>query len=116
MPKQTAKCCHQDVTIFFRDTNRWKSPSHDSKEPDLVEIISDRDVRNLYDLSICILKIRKKAKDEGRENVYDNLALEKFMDEFTLMIDNISSKKNIKDYISHIMGARFGIDVPVKYQ
>ena len=46
-----------DVTVFFRDTSKWKSPSPDSKEPELdnskvllAEIISDRDVKNLYDL------------------------------------------------------------------
>lgn len=112
-----------DITVFFRDTSKWKSPSPDSKEPELdnskmlsVEIISDRDVKNLYDLSMCILHIRKRAKDENRETIYDNRVLEQFMDEFTLMIGEISRKKNIKDYISHVMGARFGIDVPVKYQ
>lgn len=110
-----------DITVFFRDTSKWKSPSSDSKEPDsskmlLAEMISDRDVKTLYDLSMCILHIRKKAKDENRENVYDNRALEEFMDEFTLMINEISRKKNIKDYISHVMGARFGVDVPIKYQ
>ena len=112
-----------DVTVFFRDTSKWKSPSHDTKEPELdnskmlsTEIISDRDVKNLYDLSMCILHIRKKAKDENRETVYDNRTLEEYMNEFTLMIDEISRQKNIKDYISHVIGARFGIDVPVKYQ
>ena len=107
-----------DVTVFFRDTDKWKSPDHKHKEPELElsEIISDRDVKNLYDLSMCILHIRKNAKDENRETIYDNRALEQFMDEFTLMINEISRKKNIKDYISHVAGARFGIDVPVKYQ
>ena len=112
-----------DVTVFFRDTSKWKSPSPGTKEPELdnskmllAEIISDRDVKNLYNLSMCILHIRKKAKDENRETVYDNCALEQFMNEFTLMINEISRKKHIKDYISHVMGARFGIDVPVKYQ
>lgn len=94
-----------DVTVFFRDTSKWKSPSPGSKEPELdsskmlsAEIISDRDVKNLYDISMCILHIRKKAQDENRKTVYDNRALEEFMDEFTLMIDEISRKKNIKDY------------------
>ncbi len=110
-----------DVTVFFRDTSKWRSQSPDSKELDnskipLAEIISDRDVKNLYDLSMCILNIRKRATDENRKTVYDNYTLERFMDELTLMIDDISRKKNIKDHISHVMGARFGIDVPVKYQ
>ena len=119
-----------DVTVFFRDTSKWKSPSHDTKKLELdnskmlsAEIISDRDVKNLHDLLVCILHIRKRAKDENRKTVYDNRALEEFMDQFTLMIDEVSRNKNIKDYISHIMGALkdskvplFGIDVPVKYQ
>lgn len=102
-----------DVTVFFRDTSKWKS---DSKKPELEEIISSRDVNNLHDLLVCTLHIRKKAKDENRETVYDNRVLEQFMDEFALMVDEISRKKNITDYISHTMGTRFGIDVPVKYQ
>lgn len=112
-----------DVTVFFRDTSKWKSPSHDTKKLELEEIISNRDVKNLHDLLVCILNIRKRAKDENRETVYDNRALEQFMDEFALMVDEISRKKNIKDHISHVMGALkdskvllFGIDVPVKYQ
>jgi len=110
-----------DVTVFFRNTDKWKSPF--LVEPELdnskmlsAEIISDRDVKNLHDLLVCILNIRKRAKDENRKTVYHNSALEQFMDEFALMVDEISRKKNIKDYISHVMGARFGIDVPVKYQ
>lgn len=112
-----------DVTVFFRDTSKWKSPSPDTKEPELdnskmlsAEIISNRDVKNLHDLLVCILHIRKKAKDEKRDTVYDNRVLEEFMDQFALMTDEVSRKKNIRDYISHVMGARFGIDVPVKYQ
>lgn len=110
-----------DVTVFFRDTRKWRSPNSKEQELDnnkmlFAEIISDRDVKNLYDLSMCIFHIRKKAKDENRETVYDNHTLEEYMNEFTLMIDEISRQKNIKDYISHIVGARFGIDVPVKYQ
>ncbi len=102
-----------DVTVFFGDTDKWKSSEH--REPELSELISDGDVTNLYDLSMCILHIRKKAIDENRKTVYDNSALERFMDEFTLMIDEISKKKNIKDYISYVAGSRFEISVPVEY-
>ena len=112
-----------DVTVFFRDTDKWKSPDHEYKvhkynEPDLdnskmpAEIISDRDVTNLYDLSMCILNIRNKAKNE---KTYDNSTLEEFMDDFTLMIDDISRKKNIKDFIAHRPGPMLEISIPVKY-
>lgn len=101
-----------DVTVFFRGTDKWRSPDYKHKGPE-EEIISNRDVNNLHDLLACILHIRKKAKDENRETVYDNRVLEQFMDEFALMVDEISRKKNITDYISRTM---FGIDVPVKYQ
>ena len=110
-----------DVTVFFRNTDKWKSPDHDNKEPELYskmpssEIVSDRDVTNLYDLSMCIFNIRKKAKNEKRKTTYDNRALEEFMDDFTLMIDEISRKKNIKDFIAHRPGPTFEISVPVKY-
>ena len=114
-----------DVTVFFRDTDKWKSP----KEPELsnseipldnskmlsAEIISDRDVTNLYNLSMCILKIRKRAKDEKRKSTYDNSALEEFMDNFTLMIDEISRKRNIEDFVAHRPGPILEISAPVKY-
>lgn len=102
-----------DVTIFFRDTDKWRSPDYGHNDSELAEILSDRDVINLYDLSMCIFHIRKKAKDENRETIYDNSTLERFMDEFTLMIDTISRKKNIKDYIAHRPGPTFEISVPV---
>jgi hypothetical protein len=110
-----------DVTVFFRGTDKWRSSEHREPESDnskmlSYEIISDRDVINLYDLSMCILHIRKKATDEHRKTVYDNSTLGRFMDEFTLVIDEISKKKNIKDYISHVVGPRFEISVPVKYE
>lgn len=107
-----------DVTVFFRDTSKWRSQSPNelyTKEPELSEIISDRDVTNLYDLSMCILHIRKRAKDENRKTTYDNSTLEEFMDEFTLMIDEISRKKNIKDFIAHRPTPSLEISTPVKY-
>ena len=103
-----------DVTVFFRNTDKWRSPDHNNKEPELSEIISDRDITNLYYLSMCILHIRKKARDEKRDGVYDNSTLEEFIDNFTLMIDEISRKKNIKDFIAYRPGPMLEISVPVK--
>lgn len=107
-----------DVTVFFRDISKWKSPDSEYKNAthEFSEIISDRDVTNLYDLSVCILHIRKRAKDEGKKTTYDNPTLEEFIDDFTLMIDDISRKKNIRDYIGHRPGPTLEISVPVKYQ
>ncbi len=99
------------VTVFFRDSEKWRSPD---SEP--AEIISDRDVTNLYDLSMCILQIRKRAKEENRKTTYDNPTLDSFMDEFTLMIDEISRKKNIKDFISHPPnGSQLEVSTRVQY-
>lgn len=100
-----------DVTVFFGNTSKWRSPD---REPELSEIISDSDVTNLYDLAMCILHIRKRSLDENRKTVYDNSTLERFMDEFTLMIDEISKKKNISDYISFVAGSRLELAVPIK--
>lgn len=111
-----------DVTVFFRDISKWKSPSpyehpkdEHPKDPELSETISDRDITNLYDISMCILNIRKRAKDENRKTIYDNPTLEEFMDEFTIMIDEISRKKNIKDFIAHRPTPSFEISAPVRY-
>jgi hypothetical protein len=105
-----------NVTVFFRES-KWRSPSpkENSKEAELSEIISDRDVTNLYELSMCILHLRKKAKDENRKATYDNATLEEFIDNFTLMIDEISRKKNIKDFIAHRPGPILEVSAPVKY-
>lgn len=105
-----------DVRVFFRDEERWRSNSNPIREPELAEIISDRDVTNLYDLSMCIVKIRKKAKDEKRKTVYDNQTLENFMDEFTLMINEISRTKNIRNYIARKPRPTFEISTPVIYK
>ena len=104
-----------DVTVFFRDVSKWKSPDNKYKEPELAEIISNRDVNNLYYLSMCILNIRKKAKEEKRPTVYDNSALEEFMDAFALMMDEISRKKHIRDFIAYRPGPTLEISAPVKY-
>jgi hypothetical protein len=102
-----------DVTVFFRDTDKWRAPD---KEPELSNLISDMDIANLYDLSMCILNIRKKATEENRKTVYYNQTLERFMDEFTIMIATILEKKDITGYISYIAGGpRLELSVPMKY-
>jgi hypothetical protein len=65
--------------------------------------------RNLFD--IWSEEIQKKKRD----TVYDNKALDDFMSEFAIMVDNITRNKNIKDYISHTHGSYLTIEVPVRY-
>lgn len=103
-----------DVTVFFREP-KWRSSSPTPKETELSEIISDRDATNLYELSTCIVHLRQKARDDQRNTTYDNPTLEEFMDNFALMIDEISRKKNIKDFIAHRPGPIFELSAPVKY-
>lgn len=115
-----------NVTVFFRDRQYipWKqSKEKDNNDLDIhlesaeekTDIISDRDVKNLEQLSMYLYEIHSHAKKEGRKTTYDNPTLEEFMNDFALMLDNIRKKKNIKDYISYYMGVRFGLDVSVKY-
>ena len=78
------------------------------------EDISDRDIRTLEELEICIYNIRSRAmKEKGIESMYDNITLDNFMDQFTVMIDDIKRKKNIKDYIAHRPGPQLEISTPV---
>lgn len=112
-----------DVTVFFR--NRYWKQHKDKDDNDLdlplkpaeekSDIISERDAKNLEQLSMCLYEIHSKAKEEGRKTTYDNPTLEEFMNDFALMLDKIREKRNIKDYISYYMGVRFGLDVTVKY-
>lgn len=87
-----------DVTVFFRERSHMVGNPHKELEPE--EILSDRDVEKLNELVICIYRIQQKSK-EKRERYFDNDTILKFIDELVLMIDNISRKKNIKDYIAH---------------
>lgn len=110
-----------DVTVFFRDTSKWRSPDHRYTKSELysnkmfsAEIISDKDSEKLNELAMCIYRIQQKSK-EKREKYFDNYAILKFIDELVLMIDDISRKKNIKNYIAHRPGPTLEISVPVEY-
>lgn len=93
------------VTDFFR--NAQKPQPHPKlyeivtpKPPEPEEIVSDKDIEKLNKLVTCIYQIRQEAK-EKREKYFDNYTLLNFVDELVLMIDDISRKKSIKDYIAH---------------
>lgn len=80
-------------------------------------LLSDDDVENINKLELCMFDIYSKRKEEGEKSIYDNRTLNAFMVELSIMIDDIKTKKNIKNFISHVPGGpRFGIDVRVKYE
>ncbi len=80
------------------------------------EVLNDHDIKTLEGLSECLLGIWSEEIEEKRRNsIYDNKALEDFMAVFTVMVDDLVKKKNIKDYISHVRGARLTIEVPIRY-
>jgi len=85
-------------------------------EIDPVEALTDHDIKTLEELSTCLLGIwSEEIEEKGRSKIYDNKALEDFMAVFTVMVDDLVHKKNIRDYISHIRGAYLTIEVPVRY-
>ena len=80
------------------------------------EVLNDHDIKTLEGLSECLLGIWSEEIETKRRNkVYDNKALEDFMAVFTVMVDDLVKKKNIKDYISYVRGPYFTIEVPVRY-
>jgi len=102
-----------DVRVFFRERSHMGGNPYKELEPE--EILSDRDIEKLDELVTCVYRIQQKSK-ERRERYFDNDAILKFIDELVLMIDNISRKKNIKDYIAHPpSGPQLEISVPVVY-
>jgi len=86
-------------------------------EIDPAELLNDHDIKILRGLSTHIYNIwSKEIEEDKRERVYDNVALDAFMSVFTLMIDDFTKNKNIKNYISHAYGGpRIAIDAPIRY-
>jgi hypothetical protein len=81
------------------------------------ETLTEHDIKILEELSRNLFDIwSKEIQKNKRSTVYDNEALDDFMSEFTIMIDNVTHNKHIKDYISHTHGTFFAIEVPVKYE
>lgn len=80
------------------------------------EVLNDHDIKTLEGLSECLLGIwSEEIEAKGRNKIYDNRALEDFMAVFTVMVDDLVKKKNIKDYISYVRGPYFTVEVPVRY-
>ncbi len=87
------------------------------QEAEPAELLDDHDIRILNDLSMKLLDIwHKELEDKQLTFIYDNVALDDFMSEFTLMINDFIKNKNIKNYISHAHGgSSLSIDVPMRY-
>lgn len=86
-----------NVTVFFGNDF---PPKH-------LEAISDSDAEKLNKLETCIYQLRETARKEGRPKtrkgvlkVFDNYALNIFIEELAVLIDDIRSHKSIKDYIA----------------
>ena len=86
-------------------------------ESNTAEMLTDHDIETLKELSTCLLGIWSREIEEKKRNkTYDNKALDAFMAEFTVMIDDFVNKKNIIDYVSYVRGAYLTIEVPVRYE
>jgi len=87
------------------------------REAEPAELLDDHDIRILNDLSMKLLDIwHKELEDKQLTFIYNNVALDNFMSEFTLMINDFIKNKNIKNYISHVHGGpSLSIDVPMRY-
>lgn len=81
------------------------------------EALTEHDIKILENISRNIFDIwSEEIQKKKRDAVYDNKALDDFMSEFAIMVDNLTRNKHIKDYISHTHGTYLTIEVPVKYE
>lgn len=86
-------------------------------EIDPAEVLTEHDIKILENLSRNMFDIwSEEIQKNKRSTVYDNEALDDFMSEIAIMIDNLTRNKHIKDYISHTHGAYLTIEAPVKYE
>lgn len=85
-------------------------------EIDPAEELTEHDIKILEKLSRNLFDIwSEEIQKNKRSEVYDNEALDDFISEFTIMVDNLIHNKHIIDYVSHTHGAYLIIEVPVKY-
>ena len=86
-------------------------------EIDPAETLTEHDTKILEKLSRNLFDIwSEEIQKNKRSTVFDNEAFDDFISEFTIMVDNLTNNKHIKDYISHTHGAYLSIEVPVKYE
>lgn len=113
-----------DVTVFFRDSKSWRQPA-EGEEVSYTEVmwkvegISDNDAEKLTKLLNCIHELWEDARKKGKitivdgEKIFDNYALDRFISDLALLLDDIQSHRHIRDYIVGNK-ARFAIEVPLK--
>lgn len=85
-----------------------------------VENISDNDSIKLNKLLGCIHELWDETRKKGQiirivngEQIFDNFALDRFISDLTLLLDDINSHRSIRDYIAGSK-VRFNIEVPLE--
>jgi len=123
-----------DVTVFFRDSKSWgqpdwRQPTEGEEDVSYAEVmwkiegISDNDAKKLTKLLNCIHELWEEARKKGEierlpedidgEKIFDNYALDRFISDLALLLDNIQSRRHIRDYIIDNK-AKFTIEVPLE--
>ena len=116
-----------NVTDFFRDNSKSWRQSEEEKEEVIspadvmwdIEGISENDSKKLLKLLKCINELWDEARKKGEieridgEKIFDNYALDRFISDLVLLLNDIESRRHIRDYISG-NNAKFTIEVPLK--
>lgn len=110
-----------DVTVFFRGSKPWKQSEEVISSANIMrsEDISNSDSEKLLKLLKCINELWEDARKKGEieiidgEKIFDNYALDRFISDLALVLEDIKSHKHIKDYI---VGNKviFKIEVPLE--
>lgn len=107
--------------VFFRGSKPWRQLEEEIIFPtDIMrENISDNDSKKLLKLLNCINELWEDARKKGEikiidgEKIFDNYALDRFISDLALLLDDIESHRHIRDYISGNK-AIFKIEIPLK--
>ena len=111
-----------DVTVFFRGSKPWKQSEEVISSVNIMrstEYISDNDSEKLLKLLKCINELWEDARKKGEieiidgEKIFDNYAIDRFISDLALVLEDIKSHKHIKDYIIG-NSAIFKIEVPLE--
>lgn len=109
-----------DVTVFFRGSKPWEQSEVSTTGVVLdAEGISDSDSERLLKLLKCIHELWEDARKKGKikiidgEKIFDNYALDRFISDLALLLDDIESNRHIKDYTVGNK-AIFKIEVPLE--
>ena len=109
-----------DVRVFFRGSKPWEQSELSPTDIMLdMEGISDSDSEKLLKLLKCIHELWEDARKKGKikiidgEKIFDNYALDRFISELALLLDDIESHRHIRDYTVG-KKAIFKIEVPLE--